>query len=262
VELTEKGSSIAHQTAAGLEEIVTGVNQVSELISEIAIASNEQAEGIAQVNQGLGQIDQVTQQNTANAEESAAASEELSVQARQLLQILARFQCDTGNGDTSSVTPIDLPAVESHGSWGGISAQSDRDDELICWSEQLATGIDSIDSQHRKLVDLINRTFVTMRDGGDDAAIRQVVGELVDYARGHFAHEEQLMQRHGYPKLDEHQRIHQDFMNQVDRFKTKMETGQRLQPAEVFNFLKRWLIEHIKREDRDGYGPFLSRQLN
>ena len=67
------------------------VTKVTDLVAEIAAASNEQAQGITQVNEGMEQIDQVTQQNTANAEESAAAAEELSSQATQLQEMLARF---------------------------------------------------------------------------------------------------------------------------------------------------------------------------
>ena len=89
---TEAGANIASQTSESLLEIVHGVDKVTNLVAEIALASNEQAQGISQINQGLGQIDQVTQQNTANAEESAAAAEELSGQACQLQQMLNRFQ--------------------------------------------------------------------------------------------------------------------------------------------------------------------------
>jgi methyl-accepting chemotaxis protein len=88
---TRNGTDIADKTAAALKEIVTGAGKVSDLVGEISMASNEQAQGFAQVNQGLSQIDGVTQQNTANAEESSAAAEELSGQALQLQQVLARF---------------------------------------------------------------------------------------------------------------------------------------------------------------------------
>lgn len=88
---TSRGSEIANQTAASLKEIVESIHKVSGLVMEIASASNEQAQGIAQVNQGLGQIDLVAQQTTANAEESAAAAEELSAQANQLQAMLSRF---------------------------------------------------------------------------------------------------------------------------------------------------------------------------
>nr|WP_320048805.1 methyl-accepting chemotaxis protein [uncultured Desulfuromonas sp.] len=95
---TEKGTEIAEKTAQALDEIMNDVNKVSALVGDIAIAADEQAQGIGQINLGLGQIDQVTQQNTATAEESASASEELSAQAQQLKEMLARFTLRTDNG--------------------------------------------------------------------------------------------------------------------------------------------------------------------
>ncbi|MCD4689152.1 MAG: CZB domain-containing protein [Desulfuromonadaceae bacterium] len=92
VQKTANGTQIAGQTESALKEIVTAVIKATDLVSEIAAASNEQSQGIGQINQGLNQIDQVTQQNTANAEESAAAAEELSGQAEQLRQMLSRFK--------------------------------------------------------------------------------------------------------------------------------------------------------------------------
>ena len=89
---TTNGTEIANHTAEALKEIVGSITKVTDLVGEIAAASNEQAQGISQVNEGLGQIDQVTQQNTASAEESAAAAEELSSQAMQMQQMLARFK--------------------------------------------------------------------------------------------------------------------------------------------------------------------------
>jgi methyl-accepting chemotaxis protein len=65
--------------------------KVGGLISEIAAASNEQAQGIDQVNQAMGQMDQVTQQVAANAEESASASEELNAQAIQMRDIVTEL---------------------------------------------------------------------------------------------------------------------------------------------------------------------------
>jgi methyl-accepting chemotaxis protein len=91
VRKAENGSQIAQRTADGLKEIVSGSSKVTDIVAEIAAASNEQAQGISQINLGLGQIDKVTQQNTANAEESAAAAQELTGQATNLNSMLARF---------------------------------------------------------------------------------------------------------------------------------------------------------------------------
>jgi methyl-accepting chemotaxis protein len=88
---TRNGTELADKTAVALQAIVDGSTKVSDLVAEISMASNEQAQGFSQVNLGLNQIDGVTQQNTANAEESAAAAQELSGQAERMQQLLARF---------------------------------------------------------------------------------------------------------------------------------------------------------------------------
>jgi methyl-accepting chemotaxis protein len=88
----DAGTEIAQATEKALEEIVSSSVKVADLVGEIAAASNEQAQGIAQIGQGLEQIDKVTQQNTASAEETAAAAEELSSQARELSGLLVKFK--------------------------------------------------------------------------------------------------------------------------------------------------------------------------
>jgi len=86
------GSQIATKTAAALQVIVGTGQKVSDLVGEIAAASNEQAQGVAQITSALGQVDQVTQQNTAYAEENASSAEELSSQAILLQQLISTFK--------------------------------------------------------------------------------------------------------------------------------------------------------------------------
>ena len=121
VEKTTNGSEIADRTSEALKEIVTNVTKVTDLVGEIAAASNEQAEGISQINNGLGQIDQVTQQNTASAEESAAASEELSSQAAQLQEMLRRFKLAANTGTqlaSASQHALPQPVASSQNAGG------------------------------------------------------------------------------------------------------------------------------------------------
>ncbi len=91
IKTVENGSVLAQRTSEALEEIRSGAIKSADIVGEIATSSNEQAQGIAQINEGLVQIDKVTQTNTASAEESASASEELSGQAAQLKNMIARF---------------------------------------------------------------------------------------------------------------------------------------------------------------------------
>jgi methyl-accepting chemotaxis protein len=87
-----KGGEVATHTSDVLSTIVDQIKQTTDLVAGIAIASNEQAQGVAQVTIGLQQIDSVTQQNTAAAEESASAANEMSGMASQLQQLVAKFQ--------------------------------------------------------------------------------------------------------------------------------------------------------------------------
>ncbi len=88
----ERGGDVANHTSEVLNTIVTQIKQTTDLVAGIAVASNEQAQGVNQVTIGLQQIDAVTQQNTASAEESASAANEMSGQANQLQSLIARFK--------------------------------------------------------------------------------------------------------------------------------------------------------------------------
>lgn len=92
IKKTEAGAKIAEETSKVLEEIMLGTAKVTDLISEIASASKEQAMGIGEINKGLEQVDQVTQQNSAISQELAAASQEMSSQATMVKQMLDKFK--------------------------------------------------------------------------------------------------------------------------------------------------------------------------
>jgi methyl-accepting chemotaxis protein len=92
IEKAEGGALIAKETAASLQEIVKGINESDQLMSEIAASSEAQSGAIIQINNGIEQVTQVVQQNSATAEESAAASQELSSQAKMLEEMITEFK--------------------------------------------------------------------------------------------------------------------------------------------------------------------------
>lgn len=102
-----QGTSIAQETASALNRIVQDVGKVTDLVAEIAAASNEQAEGIAQINQGLEQVNEVTQRNTATAEQSAASAEEMSGQTSEMRAMVERFKLAEQGG--LSTDALELP---------------------------------------------------------------------------------------------------------------------------------------------------------
>jgi methyl-accepting chemotaxis protein len=89
VKRIKQGSDLVAKTGEAFSEVAKGTHKVGELVSEIAISSREQAQGIEQVNKAVDGMDKIAQRNAANAEESASTSEELSAQAVQMKDIVS-----------------------------------------------------------------------------------------------------------------------------------------------------------------------------
>ncbi|HEV2693527.1 MAG TPA: methyl-accepting chemotaxis protein [Verrucomicrobiae bacterium] len=106
---TGQGVEISDKVVQNLNEIVTKVRQVDELVAEVAGASGEQSQGISQINNATVQMDRVTQKNSATAEESAAAAEELNAQADSMKQSVSELLRLVGGqnlaGPTTPISP-------------------------------------------------------------------------------------------------------------------------------------------------------------
>ncbi len=124
--------------------------------------------------------------------------------------------------------------------------------ETFVWDEHFTTGLDTVDEQHRRLVDLINRLGESLiAGGGDDAALQAVFAQLADYARYHFAEEEGLMADSGIDPehLQRHRQHHLQFVEQLARMWASR--GAMRNPAEILHgFLSSWLGFHILGEDQ------------
>jgi methyl-accepting chemotaxis protein len=92
VERVEQGTTLVDQAGATMQEVVSSIRRVTDIMGEISAASVEQSAGVAQVGQAVTQMDQATQQNAALVEESAAAAESLRSQAQQLVSEVAVFK--------------------------------------------------------------------------------------------------------------------------------------------------------------------------
>ena len=93
----DEGSRLVNDSGETLDEIVNGVKKVTDIVGEIAAASQEQSAGIEQVNKAVVQLDELTQQNAALVEQAAAASESMGEQADGLNQLIQFFAVDHGH---------------------------------------------------------------------------------------------------------------------------------------------------------------------
>lgn len=91
-ELSADSVDVAEKAGQMLDQIVPDIQRTSELVQEIAAASNEQNAGAQQINRAIQQLDQITQQNASAAEEMSSTAEEMSSQAEQLKATVAFFK--------------------------------------------------------------------------------------------------------------------------------------------------------------------------
>ena len=117
------------------------------------------------------------------------------------------------------------------------------------WSNDLNTGIEVIDKQHRRLVEYLNELNTAIAEG-DQKGVKHVLDELIDYTLSHFSFEEELIEKSGYPFLKAHKRVHEIFTKRVGEFLQRAEKGEDVAP-EILSMLKIWLINHIKGDDAD-----------
>ncbi len=92
----DAGGKLVDEMGEAMDDIVTSVHLVTDIMGGIAAASVEQSAGIDQVNQAVGHMDEITQQNAALVEQAAAASESLKVQADKLTQLVNTFKLKKG----------------------------------------------------------------------------------------------------------------------------------------------------------------------
>jgi methyl-accepting chemotaxis protein len=119
VKTVKAGSVLVAATNTEFNSVATTVSKSGELVSEIAAASNEQAQGIGQVNKAITELDKVVQSNSANAEESAASSEEMNAQAEQMKVCVSELESlvhgsKTGRGAASETCVARTVRSEIH----------------------------------------------------------------------------------------------------------------------------------------------------
>lgn len=119
----------------------------------------------------------------------------------------------------------------------------------IVWDTSFETGIDEVDAQHRRLVEIIN----SLAEGIGRASMTDlhgVLSQLKDYAQYHFRTEEGIMEAQTYPGLEDHRAEHRAFVDQILLFDLDVILASEGLAWEMFHFLRGWLTNHILVVDR------------
>jgi hemerythrin len=131
-----------------------------------------------------------------------------------------------------------------------VFARRPRCEGFVTWKPEYSIGIQSIDEQHIKLLNLINNVrAAVLCDTGSDFE-RGALEDLIAYTQGHLKYEEELMSTHAYFDYEAHKGQHDQMVKQVDAYvKHYEEKGSVILP-EVADYLQRWWVQHIQGTDR------------
>jgi len=128
---------------------------------------------------------------------------------------------------------------------------------FINWTDDYSVGIESIDKQHKKLIEIINELNKSVAFGESDTMLAKTFVDLLNYTKQHFAYEEQLFEQYNYQQSREHITQHKKLLQQVFELKNQYQTDPSASLGlELIQFLRSWLINHILKSDKD-YSQFL-----
>jgi len=122
---------------------------------------------------------------------------------------------------------------------------------FVQWDQRMAVGVETIDAQHRALLELMNRLHAACSSGTcNPEAVRQAADQFSDYTLKHFAEEEQFMDTVRYPDYDAHVEEHMEGRMRAMDFYGDYLAGGADVGRDLLEFLKNWLVNHILKTDR------------
>jgi hemerythrin len=129
---------------------------------------------------------------------------------------------------------------------------------LMEWDKKMSVGVNLLDTDHQKLVKMLNDLYGAMMEGHGKESLGKILDELAAYTKIHFAHEENFFAQTNYPDAAAHKKEHDELTRQVLEVQRKYKAGATgTLSIEVMNFLKEWLLKHIMGCDKK-YGPHLN----
>ena len=121
----------------------------------------------------------------------------------------------------------------------------------IEWDENLATGIKSIDYEHKMLLERLNAVIEAIDKHLDEGTIAKTLDFLMDYTNFHFSHEEQFISDNSYPGLEEQQEQHKKFKDSINQIilDFQQDGADKDIALQIHDLLFVWLKKHIMEVD-------------
>jgi hemerythrin len=122
--------------------------------------------------------------------------------------------------------------------------------KFFIWKDSYNLGIEIMDDQHKKLVDIINDLYEAFYNSETKDKMQPILRELINYAAYHFKSEEELFNKFNFNQIAEHRGLHEDFKVKVLEFEKQFLAGKTI-TYRVMTFLREWLTDHILVADKE-----------
>ncbi len=126
----------------------------------------------------------------------------------------------------------------------------------IKWGKKFELGVEDIDVQHKRWIEILNRFIDARQNGKEKEILQDILKEIVDYTRYHFETEEQHMQEHNYQLLSKHKQQHASLVSQIGNVIKTLNINETKAVVSLENLLKNWVLKHILTYDKM-YGEYL-----
>ncbi|MGD0910775.1 MAG: bacteriohemerythrin [Terracidiphilus sp.] len=131
---------------------------------------------------------------------------------------------------------------------------------FMIWNDRLVVGIEAVDKEHRKLVEILNTLYDGAQCGIGRDLLSSLFDELLNYTEYHFAREEKLFVSCNYPAALDHAFEHAKMVDWLTQARAEFLRGTLPGPSlQVMNFLKDWLFDHILESDKR-FGEYFAAQ--
>ncbi len=130
---------------------------------------------------------------------------------------------------------------------------------FVEWSDQLSIRVPEMDDQHKQLVAMLNEYHDALKTGNGREALGPIISRLVSYTRTHLTNEEKFLENIDYAFINSHKTEHRKLTEQVLDLQRQYNAGDNSISPRLLNFLRDWLVNHIRKVDRM-YGDYYVKQ--
>ncbi len=130
---------------------------------------------------------------------------------------------------------------------------------LVTWTRANAVGVRAMDNEHAIMIEAMNELRLALVNGARRPEANDLMHKLIEFTRMHFRNEEHLLERFGYPGLEEQRTEHKLLLEQLQDSFQRAQQGEGVSVSELLLFLHDWFLNHVEGLDQK-YGPWLNSQ--